>query len=122
MTSLQNTDTFAKAGVMLRDNTSSTAAHVILDVRPDGSLEFMTRSTSGAETTFLAGGSASYPVWLRLTRSGSTVTGEMSADGSTWTTVGTTTLSIAADAWMGMAVTSHVRGVLATATFDNVQP
>jgi regulation of enolase protein 1 (concanavalin A-like superfamily) len=117
--SLSNTNAFAKAGLMLRDSLDPSAAHVILDVRPDGNVEFMTRSSTGGETTYLAGAVASFPVWLRLTRSGSSVTGEISQDGSTWTTVGTASPSIAADALIGIAVTSHVKGTNTLATFDS---
>src|SRR5882672_850952 len=47
VSSLQNTNTFAKAGVMLRATTAADSAYVILDVRPNGSIEFMTRPTTG---------------------------------------------------------------------------
>jgi hypothetical protein len=53
-------------------------------------------------------------------RAGSTVTGYVSADGSAWTTVDSTTLSISTDALIGLVVTSHDSSVLNTATFDNV--
>jgi regulation of enolase protein 1 (concanavalin A-like superfamily) len=120
VTGLQNTNTYAKAGVMLRESLSAGSAHVILDVRPDGSIEFMKRSSTGASTTWLAGGTQAFPAWLKLTRSGSTITGFVSANGTTWTTVGTTTLSIATAANIGLAVTSHNASALNTATFDNV--
>ena len=41
--SLQNTGTYAKAGIMLRESAAAGAAHVILDVRPNGAIEFMSR-------------------------------------------------------------------------------
>jgi hypothetical protein len=37
---IQNTDTFAKAGVMLRETLDPQSAHVVLDVRPTGDIEF----------------------------------------------------------------------------------
>jgi phospholipase D-like protein len=117
---IQNTNTFAKAGVMLRESTAAGSVHVILDTRPDGSIEFMTRSATGGATTFIAGGSQPAPQWLRLTRSGNTVTGSTSANGSTWTTIGTATASMAASATIGLAVTSHDTSTLNTSTFDNV--
>ena len=40
---------------------------VILDVKPDGGLEFMARTNDGGSMSFIAGASASFPVWLRLT-------------------------------------------------------
>jgi len=120
VTSVQNTGSFAKAGVMLRETTSAGSAHVILDVRPDGSIEFMTRSATGGATSFIAGGSQASPQWLKLARSGGTVTGSVSANGSTWTTVGSTPTSMSASANIGLAVTSHDTSTLNTSTFDTV--
>jgi regulation of enolase protein 1 (concanavalin A-like superfamily) len=120
LTSEQNTNTYAKAGVMLRANTGSNSAHVLLDVRPDGSVEFMTRGSNGGETSFIAGGSQLFPAWLKLARSGSTVTGYVSGNGSTWTTIGSVTSSIPGSALIGLIVTSHTTSALNTANFDNV--
>jgi hypothetical protein len=44
----------------------------------------------------------------------------VSADGAGWTLVGMTSTAIASDALIGVAVTSHERAVLTTATFDNL--
>jgi regulation of enolase protein 1 (concanavalin A-like superfamily) len=118
--SMQNTNTFAKAGVMLRATTGANAAHVILDVRPNGSIEFMTRPTTGAATTYLSGGTQIPPAWLKLTRAGTLVTGFVSADGTTWTPVGSTTLSVSDPSVLGMVVTSHNSTQLNTASFDHV--
>jgi hypothetical protein len=118
--SMQNTNTFAKAGVMLRATTAANSAHVILDVRPNGSIEFMTRPTTGAATTYLSGGTQLPPAWLKLTRAGALVSGFVSADGTTWTPVGSTTLSVSDPAVLGMIVTSHDSTQLNTASFDSV--
>jgi hypothetical protein len=118
--SMQNTNTFAKAGVMLRATTAANSAHVILDVRPNGSIEFMTRPTTGAATTYLSGGTQIPPAWLKLTRAGTLVSGFVSADGTTWTPVGSTTLNVSDPALLGMVVTSHDSTQLNTASFDSV--
>src|SRR5207302_3187031 len=73
--SLQNTNTYAKAGVMFRETLTASSAQVILDVRPEGSVEFMTRQTTGGATTYIAGATQTMPAWLKLTRSGSTFIG-----------------------------------------------
>ncbi len=117
---LQNTNQWAKAGLMLRQATTANAAHVLLDVTPGGTVEFMTRASSGASTTLVTYGSQSAPAWLRLSRTGSTVTAAVSANGSTWTTLGSTTVTIPVSASIGLAVTSHDVNTLNTATFDNV--
>jgi regulation of enolase protein 1 (concanavalin A-like superfamily) len=120
LTSIQNTSTYAKAGIMIRESNAPGAAHVILDVRPTGDLEFMIRPSTGAATTFLGTMSQAPPTWLRLTRSGTTITADGSADGSTWTTIGSTTLSISSNALVGLAVCSVAANTLNTSTFDNV--
>src|SRR5207244_4157217 len=81
VTGLQNTNPFAKAGVMLRtsNRTSYTApfdpsgADVILDVRPTGDVEFMARSSEGAETTYVSGAvapNADHACTLNISRPG----------------------------------------------------
>jgi regulation of enolase protein 1 (concanavalin A-like superfamily) len=120
VTGIGNTNTYAKAGVMLRQSLTSTSQHAILDVRPNGSVEFMTRTSSGGSTSYVAGATQAPPAWLKLARAGTTVTASVSADGSTWSTVGTTTVSMTSSISVGLAVCSHVTGTLMTATFDNV--
>ncbi len=120
MTGEQNTNQYAKAGVMLREALTANAAHVILDVLPSGEIEFMSRSAAGATTTHLAAATQAPPAWLKLTRVGGTVTGSVSADGTTWRTVGSTTVTMAASANVGLAVTSHDTSLRNTATFDSV--
>jgi regulation of enolase protein 1 (concanavalin A-like superfamily) len=115
----RNTNPYAKAGVMLRESLAANGAHVILDVRPGGEVEFMMRSATGSSTTFIAGASVPFPAWLRLTRAGTTVTGAVSPDGTTWTTVGSTMLSLET-AILGLAATSHDTSLQNLAAFDNV--
>jgi len=114
--SLDNTDPFAKAGLMMRAPTDPSSPHVILDVRPNGIIEFMTRASAGSETTFIAGVQASVPVSLRLARTGSIITGYV-LTGAQWTPVGSTSTSLPAGILVGLAVTSHRTGTLATAVF-----
>jgi hypothetical protein len=118
--SLQNVNSFAKAGVMFRDTTAADSAHVVLGVRPNGSIEFMSRGAAGEVTAYLGGGTQPVPAWLRLTRSGNVFTGESSVDGVAWTVVGSTGLVLAVDASAGLVVSSHTVAQLAQATFDHV--
>jgi len=118
VTSLDDTNTFAKAGVMMRASAAPGAAHVILDVRPTGDIEFMTRSNDGGQTSWLGGSVQDTPVWLRLKRIESTVTASISGDGEAWRDVGSASLENATLA--GLAVTSANASTLNRATFDNV--
>ena len=54
------------------------------------------------------------------TRAGNTITAFESANGTTWTQIASDTFSMPASVLVGLGVSSHVRGVNATATFDNV--
>jgi subtilisin family serine protease len=120
VTGVQNTNPFAKGGVMLRETTAAGAVHVILDVRPDGSVELMTRQTTDGPTTFIDGGTQPPPAWLKLVRAGSAVTGYVSADGTSWTTVGATSTTMSSMALVGLIVTSHDSSQMNASTFDNV--
>src|SRR5262249_16860745 len=83
------------------------------------------RSSAGGSTTSTvppstACGNGTAPVWVKITRSGSTFTGFCSANGSAWTQVGSATVSMSSTLEVGLAVTRHLNGTLATGTFDSV--
>jgi hypothetical protein len=120
VTSTQNTNPYAKAGVMIRESLDASASDVVLDLKPDGSVEFMARGASGADTTFIGTASQQLPGWLKLVRSGGTVSGYVSSDGATWSKVGDATVSLPSVAYIGLAVTSHDPSLQNTSTFDNV--
>src|SRR5689334_21558811 len=118
VTSLQNTDVHTKAGVMFRESLGTGWSEVILDVEPSGRIEFMHRDSTGGITSAVANATATFPVWLKLARSGSTLTAAISANGSTWSTVGTTTSAIPSAVVIGLATTSHNVSVLTTAQYS----
>ena len=120
--SLENTATFAKAGLMIRESLDPSAAHVLIDVTPSGLIELLTRESTGAETRWIGGLSPRpFPVWLKISRSGTRITASASSDGSTWQDVGTAfNTQLPSDSLIGVAVTSHHRGVITTATFSNM--
>lgn len=120
LVSMQNTNAYAKAGIMLRDSLTAGGAHVVMDMKPSGELEFMTRATPGGATSWMAGLTAGAPVYMKLSRSGSTVTSYASKDGVTWTTVGSTSISLPGTVYAGLIVCSHDTTVLNTSTFDSV--
>jgi len=118
--SLQDTNAFAKAGVMIRASLDPSAAMAILDIKPDGGVEFMTRAVSGDSVHFIAGASAGFPLWLRLAWDGGNVSGSISTDPVNWTLVGTGSITLPSNPVGGLAVTSHDNSRLATAHFDSV--
>jgi regulation of enolase protein 1 (concanavalin A-like superfamily) len=104
---------------MLRDSLSSTAANVLLDMRPTGDFEFMARAADGGSESFLGGMRLAAPAWVRLDRTGSTVTASVSADGAAWTTIGSVSFT-PPSTLAGLIVCSHTMSALSSATFDNV--
>jgi regulation of enolase protein 1 (concanavalin A-like superfamily) len=117
--SLENTDEWAKAGVMIRETLAADAAHTSLVVTPAHGTHFYRRLTPGDVTQPGPVGAVGAPAWVRLVRQGSTVTGFQSNDGVTWTAVGTATLA-PATLYVGLEVTSHDPAQAATAVFDSV--
>lgn len=118
--SVQNTSSWAKAGVMIRASTNPGSPHAFILVSPGKGVNFQRRKASGGVSISTAGSTAQAPRWLKLTRSGNTFTAFESADGSAWTQVGTDTFTMPSNALVGLAVSSHASGVICTAAFDGV--
>ncbi len=117
---LQGANVWAKAGVMIRESTASGARHAFACVTSASGVAFQRRTTANGTSDHTAGSAARAPRWVRLVRSGTTITGYESADGVTWTNLGATTIGLGNPVRIGLAVTSHEAGTLATATFDQV--
>lgn len=120
VTEVQNTDPWAKAGVMIRESLNANSKHAMMVLTPGNGLAFQRRTSTGGTSTHTSGGAATAPYWVRIVRSGNTITAYHSADGATWTTVGSETISMSSTVFIGLAVTSHVSGTINTSTFDNV--
>ena len=120
VSSQQNTDGWAKAGVMIRESLTPGSPHAFMALTPANGSVLQDRSSANASSASTSGPSLSAPAWVRLTRSGNTFTGAVSSDGSTWTTVGSVSVSMASSAFIGLAVTAHNSSVVSTATFTNV--
>jgi len=126
VTGLQNTDPWAKAGIMFRQVLSANyanvgdAKNVFVMATPDHGTGIQSRSTAGGGSSYLPGPFFTAPVWLRLRRQGDVFTGYSSLDGVNWTLIGSQTVSTSAPVVAGLAVTSHNNSELNTATFDNV--
>jgi phosphatidylserine/phosphatidylglycerophosphate/cardiolipin synthase-like enzyme len=122
VTSIQNVNAWVKAGVMIRNSLSPSAAHGFMLVAASATkgVPFQRRPSDGATSVSTAGSQNTAPRWVKLVRAGSLITGYESADGVNWTVVGSDTFTMGSTVLVGLAVSSHVSGVTATATFDNV--
>jgi hypothetical protein len=111
---------WTKAGVMMRETLSAGSRHAFMVVPAARGLIFQRRLSTNGTSTSVSGGAGPAPAYVKLTRSGNTFTGYRSADGVSWTIVGSDVVSMASTIYVGLAVTSHSYGVAATATFDSV--
>src|SRR5579875_2245649 len=118
--SQQNTDPWAKAAVMIRQDTSPGSAHAMMIVTPGNGTDFEWRATAGNSTSHTFGPAATAPYWIAVVRTGGTLTGYVSPDGATWTRVDAEPVALTDPVYIGLAVTSHNNAVTSTATFDNV--
>jgi len=118
--SVAPTDPWAKAGVMIRASLDADSAHAFMCVTPSNGVAFQYRITKGGGSynNNLTGLSA--PYWVRLVRSGNTFTGYRSADGKTWTTHGSATISMPSAIYIGLAVTAHNTSTNCMAVFEAV--
>jgi regulation of enolase protein 1 (concanavalin A-like superfamily) len=117
--SLSSTSSSARAGIMLRDTLDNNSKYVTAELttsqaRSDGRT---TTGSSGSVTT----ATGSVPMWLRITRTGTSVVTAKSSDGVGWTTIATRTVTMGTSVFVGMFVNSTSSNTVATATFSNVQ-
>ena len=118
--SIQNTDSWAKAGVMIRESLTDSSTNAAVAVTPGNGTTFQRRTSTGSSSVYTPGPSATAPYWVKLVRSGNTFTGSVSSDGANWTQIGSDTIAMASNAYVGLAVTAHNNSALNTATFSDV--
>ncbi len=118
VSTIDNVNAWVKAGVMMRESLSANSRHAFMMVTPGRGLAFQRRTSTGGSSVNTSGGSGTAPYYVKLTRTGSTFTAQKSVDGSSWTTVGSQSISMGSTIYVGLAVSSHVDGVLADAIFE----
>jgi glucose/arabinose dehydrogenase len=146
-----NSSSWAKAGVMIKQSATAGAAFVDALVSPDVSQNtpningvgctpngclsplppVIPAMGHGVRMQYTGSNSATpktYPAgftepdkWLQLQRVGNTFTSWLSADGVTWTKIGSATVTMSGPVTIGLFDTSHNIGEPSTAAFDHVQ-
>ena len=123
--SISNTDPWAKAGVMIRQSLDPSSPQASVFATPGSGVVFQDRETQGGSSNSWSAGNsygcnASTPVYVKLVRSGSTITGYDSSNGVTWSAIGSDTIAMNQQVYIGLAATSHNNSLVTTAKFDNV--
>jgi len=125
--SIGNTNTWAKAGVMIRESLDASAKHAVVAVTPGQGIQFTWRAFTNADMTeHSTQTDLTAPYWVKLTRSGNTLTAERSEDGVTWVPVtdaagSSQTVNMIGNVYIGLCVTSHNVDAVTVAEYSGVQ-
>ena len=120
---LSLSDLWAQAGLMARASLEPGSPFAAAVATPGVNGEFFNARTA---TNGLAAATGNFPVnypntWLRLNRVGNVFTGFGSYDGTNWTQLGTATITMPAQIYIGLAVASHNTAEQTTAQFSNYE-
>ncbi|MDZ4286491.1 MAG: hypothetical protein U0984_00955, partial [Prosthecobacter sp.] len=118
---LSNTSSSARAGLMMRESTMANSRGAFIAGGPAAAFgSFGTRATAGT-SWIINPGTARPPMWVRLNRTGSNITGYDSLDGVTWTQRGNTTpITIGSTPLVGLVAMSALSTKPTVAAFDNI--
>ena len=117
----QNTADRALAGVMIRASTEAGAAQALMAITPGHGAAFQFRTGTNLSNVNSNSSGPTAPYWVRLVRSGNTITGYTAPDGTTWTQQGAVNIPMTGAALlMGLVVTSTDPQNLCMATFDHI--
>ena len=118
VTHLPASGTVGYAGVMVRDSLAGNAKHVFLAVDYSNNCQLNSRIKSGAKTKSIRAGADS-GTWVRLIRIGKKIMAYRSAEGTNWIHIGTTKVTMAANCYIGLAVSSGSKDSQSVARFSN---
>jgi regulation of enolase protein 1 (concanavalin A-like superfamily) len=121
--SLGNSHEWAKAGVMIRQDNSFGAADAFVGGTISHQTTFTYRPTAAVNTIDCGETGTSVPTWVRLSRTGSSISAFTSSDGANWTEMPgspKTGIALSDACYVGLAASSHTIHSDTTAVFDNV--
>jgi hypothetical protein len=119
--SIANTNNWAKAGVMIRETLDTDSSHAMMVVTPAQGASFQRRPDTGATSLNTDDTGIVAPYWVKIDRSISgSYTGSISANGTAWTVVGTESIQMSSNVYVGLAVTAHNASAACEAVFTNV--
>jgi predicted phage tail protein len=107
LASLQNTDPWSQAGLMIRESLAANSLHASVLETPANGVVFRSRSSNRGGTSQVMGGGSVAPVWLRIERRSTNLMAYRSVDGVSWTAVSSLRLKFNQSVLVGIAVASH---------------
>ena len=121
---MDNAHEDTKVGIMFRQNLNDNSPNAFLCLNPEKSVKLQTRTAAGQSTNKVENLGQYAPHWLRLVRTGNSFAAYHSEDGITWALVigggNPATISMTDTIFAGIAFTSHVSNVEASAEIQFV--
>jgi len=120
--SIENTNTWAKAGVMIRESLNPDSAHAMAVVTPGEGVAFQRRPATGDVSIGDTVTDIAAPHWVKIERTISGLfTASHSTDGTTWQTLGISqSIQMSANVYIGVALTSHDSALTCQAVLSNI--
>ena len=120
--SVENTNEWAKAGVMIRDTLDADSRHAMVAISPGNGVWFGRREKAGGSSSGDNETGITTPQWVKIERNvGGLIKASYSADGTTWTQLATPeSITMNKPMYIGLALTSNNSGVVCEAKFSNV--
>ena len=122
--SLDNTDPWAKAGVMIRETLEPDSAHALICVTPNNGVASVVRVSTGDDSFTSNQAGITAPHWVKLERDlAGNFTVYHSTNGSNWQSIEDFTsqrIQMSANVYIGLAVTSRNADATCQAVFSNV--
>jgi hypothetical protein len=123
--SIQNTNGWAKAGVMIRETLEPGSKHAFMDITPGNGASFQVRNTIDGSSFQMNQVGPTAPYWVKVERSATGYfSGYYSADGINWQQVQDATpvqIPMSQNVYIGLVLTSHSSGVTCRAEFSDVK-
>ena len=128
--SVDNTDPWAKAGVMIRETLDPASKFAAVYITPGNGCRFQARIATGADATSDTSvvsteqTAVTSPYWVKLERDiGGNFRAYYSANGSAWTSMtwNPQYITMSSNVYVGLAVTSHNNSATCEVKFSNVR-
>ena len=102
-------DPWAKAGVMMRDDTTAGAMFANVVITPGNGGSFQWRNSTGGQCGYAQVTAQFVPIWVKLVNAGSVFSAYYSNDRTTWTLIGSpqNIPMISSSPLAGLCVTAH---------------
>ena len=106
---------------MVRESLTAASRHASVFASAAKGYAFQRRVDTGEYSVYTAGGAGTAPGWVRLVRTGDLFEAYRSADGASWTRIGSDTIPMGDTVYVGLAVTSHNTAAATTAVLDGLK-